>query len=183
MNYKVSLFIALLVALSGSFALAQGDHEKDKQIARSAWAKAVSLAKQRNAGNTCKVDAYQMTILSELKVAVKIFPPLGNEVVKGKSTSAKALRKALAGNLTLLDLLGKMRTPKQIAQAMIGSIWYSKDGGVMGSRSILYIEKNPRSRLRNDTRASDGGFQSAVGGWQMMAPLPSAEPQVFPNAK
>src|SRR5262249_32798011 len=118
MDYKVPLFIASLVALSGSFAVAQGDHVKDKQIARSAWAKAISLAKQRNAGNTCEVDAFQMTILSELRVAVKISPRLGNEIVKAKSTSAKALRKALAGNLMLLDLIGKMRTPKQVAEAM-----------------------------------------------------------------
>lgn len=147
MDYKVSLFIASLVALSGSCAVAQGDHEKDKQIARSAWAKAVSLAKQRNAGNTCEVDAFQTTILSELRVAIKISPRLENEVVKAESNSAKALRKALAGNLMLLDLTGKMQTPKQVSEAMIGSIWYSKAGGVMGSRSILHVEKNQAREL------------------------------------
>src|SRR5262249_38561745 len=149
MDYKVPLFIASLVVLSGSLAVAQDD----KQIARSAWAKAISLAKQRNAGNTCEVDAFQMTILSELRVAVKISPRLRSEVVKGESNSAKALRKALAGNLMLFDLTRKMQTAKQVAEAMIGSIWYSKDGGVMGSRSILHIEKNQARELVVDPEA------------------------------
>jgi hypothetical protein len=68
------LFIVWLVALSGPHANARVDSEKDKQTARSAWAKAVSLAKQRNAGNTCEADAYESTILSELRVAVKLSP-------------------------------------------------------------------------------------------------------------
>jgi hypothetical protein len=147
MDCKVALFIASLMILSGSFAVAQDD----KQIARSAWAKAVSLAKQRNAGNTCEVDAFQKTILSQLRVAVKISPRLRNEIVQAESNSAKALRKALAGNLMFLNLTGKMQTPKQVAQAMVGSIWYSNDGGVMGSRSILYLERNQARELVVDT--------------------------------
>lgn len=76
MNYKVPLLIVWLVALGGSLANAQVDNEKDKQTARFAWAKAVSLAKQRNAGNICEADAYELTILSELGVAVKLSPHL-----------------------------------------------------------------------------------------------------------
>src|SRR6266700_2756599 len=41
---------------------------------------------------------------------------LKNEVVKGKSASAKALREALAGNLMFSDLNGKMSTPEQVAR-------------------------------------------------------------------
>jgi hypothetical protein len=148
MNYKMPLRIFLLVALSGYLANAQGVVSgKDRQTAHSAWAKAVSLAKQRNVGKTCEADAYEWTILSELAVAVKLSPPLKDQLVKGKSSSAKALRKALAGNLTLFDLIEKMSTPKQIAQAMVGSVWYSRDGGVMGSHSILYVEKNKAREL------------------------------------
>jgi hypothetical protein len=153
-RYIISLFIAWLVALSGSLVNARVDSEKDKQTARSAWAKAVSLAKQRNAGNTCETDAYESTILSELGVAVKLSPHLKNEVVKGKSTSAKALRKALAGNLMLSDLIGEASTPEEVARAMIGSVWYSKDGGVMGSRSILRIEKSHVRELVVDSETS-----------------------------
>jgi hypothetical protein len=35
-----------------------------------------------------------------------------------------------------------MSTPQQVNQAMVGTVWYSNDGGLMGSRSILQIEKN-----------------------------------------
>jgi hypothetical protein len=112
------------------------------QTARSAWAKAVSLASQRNAGKTCEAEAYQSTILSELRVAVSLSPYLKKEVVEGTSASARALREALAGNIMLYDLIGKMSTPEQVAQAMIGSVWYSKDGGAGGSNSIIHIEKN-----------------------------------------
>jgi hypothetical protein len=73
---------------------------------------------------------------------VKLSPYLKNEVVQGKSASVKALQQALAGSLMLFDLIGKMNTPEQVVQAMVGSIWYSKDGGAMGSKSILRIEKN-----------------------------------------
>jgi hypothetical protein len=148
MSYKVSLLVLLLVALSGCLANAQGVVSgKNKQTARSAWTKAVSLANHRNAGKTCEADAYEWTILSELAVAVRLSSHLKNEIVKGKSSSAKALRKALAGNLTLFDLVEKMRTPEQIAQAMVGSVWYSKNGGVMGSHSILHVEKNKAHEL------------------------------------
>jgi hypothetical protein len=41
---------------------------------------------------------------------------LKNEVVKGKSASAKAFREALAGNLMFSDLNGKMSTPEQVAR-------------------------------------------------------------------
>jgi len=40
------------------------------------------------------------------------------------------------------DLIGKMTAPEEVKKAMIGSVWYSKDGGVIGSRSIIHIEKN-----------------------------------------
>ncbi|WP_029586864.1 hypothetical protein [Bradyrhizobium sp. URHD0069] len=153
-RYIMPLFIVWLVALSGSLANAGVNSEKDKQTARSAWAKAVSLAKQRNTGNTCEADAYQSTILSEMGVAVKLSPHLRNEVVTGKSTSAKALRKALAGNLMLSDLIGEMSTPKEVARAMVGSVWYSKDGGVMGSRSILRIKKTHVRELVVDSETS-----------------------------
>lgn len=49
------------------------------------------------------------------------------------------------------DLIGKMSTPEEVAQAMIGSVWYSEDGGVMGSRSILHIEKNRVRELAIDS--------------------------------
>ena len=45
------------------------------QTARSAWAKAVSLAKERNAGRTCKAEAYKSTIISQLEVAARLYPP------------------------------------------------------------------------------------------------------------
>jgi hypothetical protein len=117
--------------------------ERDvNQTARSAWAKAVSLAKQRNAGNICTAEAYQSTILSQLGVAVTLYPPFKDEVLKGGSASAKTLREALAGNIMLYDLIGEISTSEQLARAIIGSVWYSNDGGAMGSNSILHIEKN-----------------------------------------
>jgi hypothetical protein len=72
MIYKVPLIIVSLLALSGSPANTEVVNEKDQQTARSAWAKAVSLAKERNAGQTCDAEAYQSTILSQLEVAVKL---------------------------------------------------------------------------------------------------------------
>lgn len=142
MIYKVPLIIVLLLALSGSLANTEVVSEKDQQTARSAWAKAVSLAKERNAGNICEAEAHQSTILSQLGVAVKLSPYLQNEVANGTSDSAKALRQALAGNLMLSDLIGRMSTPKQVAEAIVGSVWYSNDGGVAGPLSILTIERN-----------------------------------------
>src|SRR5215468_5713307 len=139
MIYKVPLIIVSLLALSGSPANTEVINEKDQQSARSAWAKAVSLAKERNAGHTCEADAYQSTILSELGVAVKLSPYLQNEVAKSRSDSAETLRQALAGNLMLSDLIGRMSTPKQVAKAIVGSVWYSVGGGVAGPRSILTI--------------------------------------------
>jgi hypothetical protein len=126
-------------------------NEKNQQTARAAWMKAVSLAKERNAGKTCETDAYEWTILAELGVAVSLSPYLKNEVATGKSDSAKALRRALAGNLMLYDLMGKMSTPQLVAQAMVGTVWYSNDGGVMGSLSILQIEKNQVRELVLDS--------------------------------
>jgi len=142
MIYKVPLIIVSLLALSGSPANTEVINEKDQQSARSAWAKAVSLAKERNAGHTCEADAYQSTILSELGVAVKLSPYLQNEVAKSRSNSAEALRQALAGNLMLFDLIGRMSTPKQVAKAIVGSVWYSVGGGAAGPRSILTIERD-----------------------------------------
>ena len=72
MIYKVPLIIVSLLALSGSPANTKVVSEKDQQTTRSAWAKAVSLAKERNAGHTCDAEAYQSTILSQLEVAVKL---------------------------------------------------------------------------------------------------------------
>src|SRR5262245_4779514 len=95
-------------AIRGSPANTEVVSEKDQQTARSAWAKAVSLAKERNAGHTCEAEAYQSTILSELGVAVKLSPYLQNEVANGTSASAKALRQALVGSLMLSDLIGRM---------------------------------------------------------------------------
>jgi hypothetical protein len=142
MNYRAFLIIVSILALSASPSNAKVVSEQDQQAARSAWAKAVSLANERNAGNTCEANAYQSTILSELGVAVKLSPYLKNEVAKGTSVSAKALRQAMAGNLMLSELIGRMGTPKQVAEAIVGSVWYSKDGGAGGSLSILNIEKN-----------------------------------------
>jgi hypothetical protein len=74
-------------------------------------------------------------------VAVTLSPYIKNEIAHSKSASVKTLQQALAGNLMLSDLVGKMTTPRQVAQAVIGSVWYSKNGGAMGSLSILNIEK------------------------------------------
>jgi hypothetical protein len=143
MKYRITIAIIVpLLALTGSPAIAKEVNEKDQQTARSAWARAVSLAKERNAGNICEAEAYQSTILSELGLAVKLSPYLQNEVAKARSASAKALRQALAGSLMLSDLIGRMSTPKQVAEAIVDSVWYSKDGGAGGSLSILKIEKN-----------------------------------------
>ena len=141
-NYRIPLLIVWLAALGANFANAQVNREKTNEIKRSAWEKAVSLAKQRNAGNTCEADAYQSRILSELMTAIKTHPHRKSEIAKRSSTSAKAIHKALAGNLMLFDLIGQMRTPEQVAKAMVGSVWYSSHGGVMGSNSILHIGKN-----------------------------------------
>ena|SRR5215831_239620 len=108
MIYKVPLIIVSLLALSGSPANTKVVSEKDQQTTRSAWAKAVSLAKERNAGHICEAEAYQSTILSQLGVAVKLSPYLQNEVANGTSASAKALRQALVGSLMLSDLIGRM---------------------------------------------------------------------------
>ena len=126
------------VTAGGRMIFAQLD---DPTTARSAWAKAVALAKERAAGRICEAEAYQSVILSELTTAVKLSPYLKNEVLKGLSDSAKVLHSALAGNLMLFDLIGMMSTPEQVADAIVGSIWYSQDGGVAGSRSILWIGK------------------------------------------
>jgi hypothetical protein len=142
MNYKMLLLIVWLIAHGGCVANAEVNSEKNNETAHSAWEKAISLAKQRNAGNTCEVEAYESSILSELGTAMKSSPHLKKEVANGKSTSAKAIRKALAGNLMLFDLIGQMSTPKQVAEAMVGSVWYLKHGGVMGSYSILHIGKS-----------------------------------------
>jgi hypothetical protein len=43
----------------------------------------------------------------------------------------------------LYDLIGKMSTPEQVPEVMIGSVWYATKGsGAAGSKSILHIEKN-----------------------------------------
>ena len=47
----------------------------------------------------------------------------------------------------LSDLVGRMSTPKQVAEAIVGSVWYSKDGGAAGPRSILTIERNKVQEL------------------------------------
>ena len=86
-------------------------------------------------------EAFQSTIISELAVALKLSPYLKNEVVQGTSDSVKTLRQALAGNLMLSDLSGRMRTPQQVANAMVGSVWYSTAGGI-SPQSILEIETN-----------------------------------------
>jgi hypothetical protein len=70
----------------------------------AAWSKAVSLAKERNAKRICDADAYESTIIAELEIAVRISPYLKNEVAKGESASANALREALIGKLMLPDL-------------------------------------------------------------------------------
>ena len=67
--------------------------------------------------------------------------------MKGKSASAKALREALAENITLYHVIGKMSRPEQVVQATVGSVWYSKDGGAAGSNSILHIEKTRAREL------------------------------------
>jgi hypothetical protein len=132
----------LSLGLINSHANGEVISEKDQEAARTAWAKAVSLAKERSSGRICESEAYQSAIISELSVAVKLSPYLKNEVVQGKSDSVKTLQQALAGNLMLSDLIGKMSTPNQVAKAIVGSVWYSADGGAAGSNSILEIEKN-----------------------------------------
>jgi len=134
----VSLIITLFLAF-GSLANAEIATKKDQETARLAWAKAVSLAKERNSDRKCEAD--QSTIISELRVAVKLSPYLKNELVQGESDSVKALQQALAGNLMLSYLSGKMRTPQQVANAMVGSVWYSTAGGI-SPQSILEIETN-----------------------------------------
>jgi hypothetical protein len=140
-RHKVSLIIALLLAF-GSPANAEIATEKNEEAARLAWAKAVSLAKERHSGNVCGAEAFQRAIIAELGVALRLSPYLKNEVVRGNSPSGKALQQALTGNLMLSSLTGKMATRKQVAKAMVGSVWYSRDGGAMGSLSILEIEKD-----------------------------------------
>jgi hypothetical protein len=108
------------------------------------------LAKERSAGHVCEAEAHQSTIVSELARAVNLSPYLKKEVLKGTSESARALHEALAGNLMLFDLIGKMNTPEQVTEAMIGSVWYSQDGGALGSSSILRIGKRQVRELLID---------------------------------
>jgi hypothetical protein len=161
MNNTVNLISAVLIALSGSLATAQVVSEKGQQTARSAWMKAVTLAQERNAGKVCETGAYQSTILSELGIALSLSSYLKDEVASGKSESAKALRRALAGNLMVSELFGKMSTSQQIDRAMVGTVWYSNNGGAMGALSILQIEKDQVRELMIDPETSNTGSRTA----------------------
>jgi hypothetical protein len=143
MHYLIGSCLVLILSLSllNSHANTKVISEKDQEAARAAWAKAVSLAQERNSDRICESEAYQSTIILELSGG-EALPYLKNEVVQGKSDSVKTLQQALAGNLMLSDVIGKMSTPKQVAKAIVGSVWYSADGGAAGSSSILEIEKN-----------------------------------------
>jgi hypothetical protein len=94
------------------------------------------------------LEAYQSAIISALTIALTNSAYLRNEVVTNKSDSAKAIRQALAGNIILFDLIEQLKTPEEWRQALVGSIWYSNDGGVAGSKSILEIgEHEVRERV------------------------------------
>jgi hypothetical protein len=135
------LLLAAFIAASQSLWLSSfaSASPNDQRAAREAWAQAVSVAKARNAGQICELNAYQSAIISKLAVAFGASPYLRNEVIKGESDSARTIRKALVGNLMLFELIGQLGTPEQVTRALVGSIWYSNDGGAAGSKSIFTI--------------------------------------------
>ena len=95
MHYLIGSCLVLILSLSllNSHANTKVISEKDQEAARAAWAKAVSLAQERNSDRICESEAYQSTIILELSVAVKLSPISRMRLCKASQIRSKLSNK------------------------------------------------------------------------------------------
>lgn len=155
MSKKRVVFVGLILSaiFTASVSVYAGNNisKQNSARAKSAWAEAVRLAKERNRGLVCESEAYQSSIIEQLSIAASLSPYL-----KKQAAINKDLKKALVGNLMYFDVTGRMSSPADVENAIAQAKFYSIQGGVVGPSQTIQMSANNVVSLASLSSNEDG---------------------------